>query len=365
MELDFQAHTRDIRTYSAGQVIFSEGDVGDALFVLLEGEVAISLQGRELDRLTPRSIFGEMALIEDRPRSASAIAVSECQLLRVGRAQFANLVRLAPEFALRVMTVMSDRLRHLMDEELERLRMEEELKIGQQIQLSLLPEKCPPFPGWEFAAAYQAAREVGGDFYDFIQVPEDPRRLHLVIADVTGKGVPASLFMASSRMALRAEASIGLGPAETLRRTNRLISLDVCSPLLLSAFYATLDTATGRLSFANAGHEWPVWLHEATGQIDYLQARGLLLRAFADVEYEEQEIVVAPGDTLVLFTDGVTEARDATGELFGDERLQQIIAARDWQSADELLQVIVSSVEAFRGLTPPSDDLTLVVIRRL
>ena len=167
-----------------------------------------------------------------------------------------------------------------MKEEIERQRLQEELKIGRRIQQSLLPQKCPVFPGWEFAAIYRSAREVGGDFYDFILPPEDPERLHIVIADVTGKGVPAALFMATSRAAMRAESVSTLRPSEALGKVNRLVTLDTRSPLFLGAFYATLETKTGRLTFANGGHEWPLWLHKESGEVSYLEARGLVLGCF-------------------------------------------------------------------------------------
>jgi serine phosphatase RsbU (regulator of sigma subunit) len=256
----------------------------------------------------------------------------------------------------------------LHQEEIKQQRMEEELAIARQIQLSLLPEDCPIVPGWEFAAAYQPARVVGGDLYDFLELPGEPRQLGLVIADVTDKGVPAALFMAFSRTIVRTEAmsSRNRNPAAALSRANRSIVRDIQSDsrLFLSAFYATLDTVSGRLAYANGGHMWPLWLRSASGEVQPLAARGIILGVFSDIELEECEIEVAPGDLLVFYTDGVTEARGADGQMFDEERLRAAVASNPEASAQQVLQAIVEAVEAFVGDIPQSDDLTLFVIKR-
>ncbi|MCP4516289.1 MAG: SpoIIE family protein phosphatase, partial [Delftia sp.] len=198
------------------------------------------------------------------------------------------LMALAAQAAIAIETV---RL-HL--EQVERQRLEEELAIGRQIQLSLLPEACPVIPGWEFAAVYQAARQVGGDLYDFFTLPDQPLQLGMVIADVTGKGVPAALFMAFGRTVIRMESRTGRNPAAVLEQVNRLILQDGRSRLFLTAFYATLDTHSGRLLYANGGHNWPLWLQSATGECQKLKSRSFLLGAFEDIELEERQIDVAP-----------------------------------------------------------------------
>lgn len=252
----------------------------------------------------------------------------------------------------------------LHEEEIKRQRLEEELAIGHQIQLSLLPKRFPDIPGWEIAAVYRSARQVGGDLYDIFVTPDEPYRLRMVIADVTGKGVPAALFMASSRTVIRAESSNGQGPAATLRRANRFITRDIHSRLFLSAFYATLDTRDGSLVYANAGHDWPLLLHADSGDVEQLKASGFVLGAFPDINLEEGRIGVNPGDKLVFYTDGITEARNSEDHLFGEERLSELMAKNAGSSAQQLLDLIVESVEQFIGDTPRSDDLTLFVVGR-
>ena len=360
----FHKRKDDLKSYLAGQVIFEEGQSGDEMFIVVDGQVSITNQGRPINAVLPGSFFGEMALVDDGLRSGTATALVDSQLLPINKENFLRLIQESPDFGIDVMSVMSKRLRRLVDEEVKHQRMEEELKIGRQIQESLLPDACPSFPGWELAAFYRAARHVGGDLYDFIVDPEEPGRMQLVIADVTGKGVPAALFMASYRMTFRTIALEGHGPAETLRRANRLITLDSRPPLFLTAFIATLDSQNTRLSFANAGHEKPLWYHHDSGEIEPLISRGMLLGAFDEIPVEEKEISVAPGDLLVFFTDGVTEARNAGGDFFGDEGLLAALTSRRWQGANQLLQVIVKAVDDFAGDIPAADDLTLVVVKR-
>lgn len=248
-------------------------------------------------------------------------------------------------------------------QEIERQRMEEELSVGRRIQLSLLPQACPDSPGWAFAASYRAAREVSGDFYDFFEAPDDPAQLRIVIGDVTDKGVPAALMMAFSRALIRAESTSGRNPAEVLERVNRAIVWNR-SRLLLTAFYAALDRRSGRMTFASGGHDWPLWLKAATGECLELETRGVVLGALNEIPLVDRVIDLAPGDLVVCFTDGVTEAQNAERQMFGLERLKAVVKASRHAGAQRVLTAIVEAVEGFVGDTPQSDDLTVVVIKR-
>ena len=348
----------------AGTIIVREGERGDEMFVVLEGELSISRHGKQIDYLGPGMVLGEMAMIDNRPRSATATTTTPCSLIRLDRAGFRDLVSRSPEFALRVMNIMSVRTRRLIEEESRRQRMEEELAIGRRIQLSLLPPACPLVPGYEFAAGYRAAREVGGDLYDFIIQPDKPNLVHIVVADVTGKGVPAALYMAVSRTLMHTYALDGNHPSQALLRVNQFIREDKASPLFLSAFYAVLDTNVHCLTYANAGHNPPIWLQPSTGDIDFLNARGIVLGAFDTFIPEERLCFLQPGDYVVFYTDGITEARNARGDFFDDEGLEAVVAARQWKSADELLPAIIGAAEEFPSATPQADDYTVVVLRR-
>jgi sigma-B regulation protein RsbU (phosphoserine phosphatase) len=253
----------------------------------------------------------------------------------------------------------------LHQESLKRQRMVQELSVARQIQLDLLPTAPPVVQGWEFAAHYRPARMVGGDFYDFFDLPGKSGEWGLVIADVADKGVPSALYMALSRTVIRTTAFTGRSPASTLMRANKLILNDSRSDLFLSGCYAKLDTSTGRLIYCNAGHNPPLWLRVDEGEFVELRTRGIILGAFADIELDERRVDVACGDLLVFYTDGVTEAVTLYEEEFGVERLREVIAAHAQGSAQEVLQAIVDAVNAFEADTPPSDDLTLVVVKRV
>ncbi|MGD2158717.1 MAG: SpoIIE family protein phosphatase [Anaerolineales bacterium] len=249
-------------------------------------------------------------------------------------------------------------------EEIERNRMEEELEVGRQIQLSILPDTVPKFPGWEFAATNRSALQVGGDFYDFFDLPDKSGKLGIVIADVMDKGVPAALFMALSRTVIRTTALSGRHPSRALIRANELILKDSRASLFLSAIYAELDTESGQLIFANAGHNRPIWLQMHTGACEVLVSDGVILAAFDEIELEEKSITIIPGDILVLYTDGLTDAQNGEGRSFGEARLCEVIRENKESSAHQMLITILKSVHQFSGDTSLSDDLTLIILKR-
>ena len=253
----------------------------------------------------------------------------------------------------------------LHQQEIKRQRLDKELAVGQQIQLSLLPESSPTISGWEFASIYQSARQVGGDFYNIFELPGSPRRIGMLIADVTGKGVPAALFMAFSRTIIHTTSLHGENPATVLQKANQLIHQDNRSKIFLTAFYAILEVETGRLTYASAGHNWPLWIPANTGIYSELSAMGFLLGAFDEIELEEHEIQLTTGDVLAFFTDGVPEAMNIHGDMFGEERLQATLTTSYQGSAEKVLQSIVGTVREFTGDIPQSDDFTLFVVKRV
>jgi serine phosphatase RsbU (regulator of sigma subunit) len=252
----------------------------------------------------------------------------------------------------------------LYQETLKRQRLVEELSVARKIQLSLLPKAPPKVSGWEFAAFYRPARQIGGDFYDFIELPGKPGQWGILIADVADKGVASALYMALCRTVIRTTAISGRSPASALMRANDLILQDSQSDLFLTTFYAKLDTDTGRLVYSNAGHNPPLWLKVNDGECQPLSAHGIILGAFPDVELEDQRVDIAPGDLLVFYTDGVTEAIDSSQKEFGLGRLQAVVEAHTDASARQILEAVVDAVDAYTGEAPPFDDLTMVVVRR-
>ena len=256
------------------------------------------------------------------------------------------------------MAVESDRLA---GEAAEQERLARELEVAQEIQVSFLPESHPALPGWEIAAHWRSARHVGGDFYDFLRLPNG--HLGLVIADVADKGIPAALFMALSRTLVRVSALSGRGPAKALERANQLILSDARSDLFVTIFYAVIDPAAGQVLYTSAGHNPPL-LVRANGQIENLRCPGIALGVLEEIQLREKETYLDSGDMLVLYTDGVTEAINADQEEFGIERLAEIVIAGRHEPAADILAHVDTSVTTFAAGQPPFDDLTLVIARR-
>jgi len=258
------------------------------------------------------------------------------------------------------LAVQNDRL---LQERAQRERLERELQFAHELQEAFMPSGLPHLPGWELAATWQAAREVGGDFYDFFELPDG--KLGLVIADVADKGMPAALFMSLTRTLVRAAALEAASPAGVLARVNDLLVPDAQDGMFVTAFYAVLSLQTGQLAYASAGHSPPLLLRPRTGEEEWLRTEGMVLGVLEGIHFGERIVALEPGDVLVFYTDGVTEAFSPGGDIYGEGRLQVAIESAADTPAQALLEAICASVSDFAGDNPPSDDLTLMVLRRL
>src|SRR5215204_1477901 len=205
---------------------------------------------------------------------------------------------------------------------IERERIEQELKVARSIQHASLPEELPDLEGWQIAPYYQPAREVGGDFYDFFELEDG--RLGIVVGDATGKGVPAALVMASARSMLRAVARASNSPGDVLRRVNDALVTDIPPNMFVTCFYAILDPKSGSLTYANAGHDLP-YLHRDS-DAEELRARGMPLGLMPGMGYEEKQTILEAGEAALLYSDGLVEAHDPEGEMFGFPRLRALVA---------------------------------------
>jgi serine phosphatase RsbU (regulator of sigma subunit) len=240
-----------------------------------------------------------------------------------------------------------------------RVRVEQELRIARSIQQASLPKEVPQLEGWQIAPHYQPAREVGGDFYDFFELEDG--RLGIVVGDATGHGVPAALVMASARSMLGAVAQASDSPGDVLRRVNDPLATDIPDNMFVTCFYAILDPKSASLSYANAGHDLP-YLHHS-GDCEELRARGMPLGLMPGMSYEEQEIELDVGEGVFFYSDGLVEAHDPKGEMFGFPRLRALIDehAEEKSLGDFLMEELYSFVgEGWEQ----EDDITLLTLKR-
>ncbi len=242
----------------------------------------------------------------------------------------------------------------------ERERMDQELRVARVIQETLLPKEVPALPGWHLAADWRPARAVSGDFYDFIAFPSG--KLGLIMGDVTDKGVPAALVMATTRSVLRSTAERLLSPAVVLEQTNNLLCPNIPPNMFITCLYAVLDPATGKLEFANAGHNLP-YLFNSQG-VRELRATGMPLGLMPDMIYEEKEAELAAGDSLIIYSDGLIEAHNPQGEMFGFPRLRELLVGR--QGDEGVIQLLVDQLAEFTGPGwEQEDDVTFLTLGRV
>lgn len=245
---------------------------------------------------------------------------------------------------------------------LEKERMSKELDIARKIQFSMLPKACPVLEGWQFAAFYQPARQIGGDFYDFIRLPQG--RIGLAMADVVDKGVPAALTMSLSRAIVRSIAGSGAGPAAILEQSNQVLLNDQIANAFVTTLFASLDPASGQMDLANAGHNRPLWYSDTTGAVDEIKTQGMALGLYANLTIEQKMLEILPGDVLLFYTDGLTEAMNTQDEFYGEDQLAEVFGANHYQDAEGILDMIRASWLAFTIGTEQADDVSMVVVKR-
>lgn len=392
------------RHLEAGEILFHQGDVGHECFVILDGslEVLTFVNGAELqlEVYPPGQLIGEMALIDRSPRSATVRAVEVSQLVVLNEESFKALIGSNPELAMSMLRNSTTRVRNTnqrMISDLERKnaellkayqqlqaaqaelirlnRLEEELAVARRIQQSFLPRELPRIPGWEIGAYSRGAQAVGGDFYDCIPLADG--RLGLVVADACGKGVTAALFVVLTRSLLRAasiapwifQGGVALDAESILTGALWMTNDYICrehsdSGMFITLFYAVLDLHSGELAYVNAGHNPPL-LMSADGERIVETGEGTLpIGIMGNQNYEVLRGRIAPGERLVAFSDGITEAMNVAGEPWNDERLHAVLRAHPAAGAAELVETVVREADDYATGAPQADDMTILVIKR-
>ena len=271
------------------------------------------------------------------------------------RARGDELGRLASVFEVMVVNVEQQRKNEQLAAAHKR-----ELEMAVRVQSQLIPTRLPQHPGWDFAASWQPAREVSGDYYDF--VPKQGQ-LGLVIADVSGKGMHAALFMASTRSILRARASLPLATTEIVSQANTLLCEDAAQGMFVTLCYAELEPGSGRLKYVNCGHNPPLWYRAETRAVRELDPTAPCLGVLEPLECEERRLELGRGDVLLFYTDGFTEAFDEREQQFGEERLAAALRERAQGTPAEILAEIQARLDAFVGSAAQSDDRTIVIVK--
>jgi phosphoserine phosphatase RsbU/P len=379
-------------SYVADTILFHEGEHGDRFYIVVEGQIAIiKALGTADERLLgvrgPGEFVGEMSLLNrDGLRTASVRVRAGTKVLELTRADFDALLYRHPSLAYEMLRVMSARLseshqrtmRDLHEKNrrlaaayadlqaaqaqiIEQETMARELRLAREIQESMLPRSLPRPAGLDIGARMLPARMVGGDFYDLF--PLDADKLGIVIGDVSGKGVPAALFMALTCSLMRAEAARALAPEDALRRVNQQLIGRNAKGMFVTLLYSVLHLPTRTLTLVRAGHDLPLMCDATGALLPLARGRGHPLGLFPAPILDKQTATLPPGCTLLLYTDGATETPDAQGELFGLERLEAALRGEPCTSAQALCDNLVQRLATYRGAAPQADDITLVVAR--
>lgn len=244
----------------------------------------------------------------------------------------------------------------------EKGKLEKEMQMARNVQASLLPQEPPQFSGWEFAAKWLPARLVAGDYYDFLQLPND--EMGVLIADVTDKGLAAALFMVFSHSTFRNAVQRSSTPSQALTRANQVICTESTHGLYVTLFYAQINPVLGEVTYVNAGHNPAIYFNAAKDAFQLLPATGMILGVDAAAVYQEFTLAMEPNDFLILYTDGVVDSENPSGELYGMERFESFLWENRTLQVDELQARLVRVLDDFRGSAPMFDDITMVFVRR-
>ncbi len=380
------------RDYPRGSVLFREGEAGDRFYLIVSGEISIYKDmapsgERLIGKRGAGEFIGEMSLLNpDGMRTASARLETDARLLELTRQDFNALIQQEPGITYQMLRVLSERLGAAHDESVRDLKeknrqlqqayaelqaaqeqiiekkvLERELKQAQEIQAGMLPRALPRIKGFEIGALMLPARMVGGDFYDVIRIDGD--RLALAIGDVSGKAMPAALFMALTLSLIRAEARHDPEPLNVLRRVNAHLVTASEQGMFVTLIYGLLDRTTREFRYVRAGHEFPLLLQPDDRAIFISEGGGQLIGVFPHPILPLQRVVLEAGCGLLLFTDGVTEARNPAGQFFPLQHAAGELAGIARRGAQDYCQALAEEVLRFQGDAPQADDITVLLVR--
>lgn len=354
----------------AGEALFNEGEPGDAVYLVEAGQLSLRSGGVEVLTRRRGECVGEFALLDEQPRSTAALAATDVRLLRLGRTDFQAAMTSSPEIARGIFRMLTGKLRQEVERkvaaELEQVRWRQDLVRAHEIQTGMLPPAILRRPDLAVAGYCHTAEAVGGDYYDRIELPSG--EVALVVADVTGHAFYSGMFAAMAKSCLHVQVRVDHTPAAVLEALARTLALSIEPGLLMTCCYVVLDPAAGRLCFANAGHPYG-YLRRAGDEaaLTRLAALDPLLGVDAPgvARHQVCELTWRPGDLLVLYSDGITEAQSPDGDRFGHVRLEACIQAAPDGDPEQVRDAILAALCAYTGGRAAADDRTLVVARAL
>lgn len=390
-ELDKILSALDVKELADREILFREGDLGDHFYVVMRGELEVLMaEGKSeellLNVLSVGEYFGEMSLImPGGHRTASVRARGDSTLLSMSRLQFLDLTKKYPALSHSMVRVLSQRLdaantqtfRDLTEKNrqlqiaydelkaaqaqlIEKERLERELQVAADIQLSILPDELPVVDEFDFGARILPARQVGGDLYDVFLLRDG--QVGVLIGDVADKGVPSAIFMARAHALIMAEADIGMTAGEVLQVVNRHITRLQKSTQFVTVLYGILNLETRLFSYARAGHETPLLLHP-DGTVERIpHSSGMALGLWDTVTLDERTITLEPGSTLLLYTDGMTDCRNTHGESFGVDRIKTHLGGLSNVNAQQVCDHMLGTLINYQDGSKQDDDVTLVAV---
>jgi serine phosphatase RsbU (regulator of sigma subunit)/anti-sigma regulatory factor (Ser/Thr protein kinase) len=348
--------------HKKGDLLFKAGDRADKMYYVARGSLKLPEIGKVVKE---GEVIGEMGILSPfHARTASAVCEEDLEAYTISKEDVIRLFNRDSALAFQLVHLCIKRfIENLRAETEAKERIQSELRIARDIQASMLPRVFPPFPGrteFDIFAVMEPAKEVGGDFYDFFLV--DDKHLCVVIGDVSGKGVPAALFMAICKTLLKTEALRGLSPGDILALVNRTLIPDNEAMMFVTVFLLILNVETGEIRYSNGGHPPPL-VSTGPGRFELLEGpTGTVLGAVDGIPYSTTARILKPGDIVFLYTDGMSEAMNANQELFSDARLKSRLCQGTGKCAAELIRHMRAAVEAFADGTPPSDDITMAAL---
>ena len=349
--------------FRKGEFLFKIGERAEKLYYINKGVIRLP----ELNcNVKAGQVIGEMGIFSPgKERTASAVAEDEVETYTMGCDEVKRLFSRDPGLGINMIQLSIKRMiENLKAETAARERIKTELRVARDIQASMLPRTFPPFPGrkdFEIYAMMEPAKEVGGDLYDFFLV--DEKRLCVIVGDVSGKGVPAALFMAISKALLKSEAMRGYSASEIVARVNNLISPENPECMFVTVFCLILNTETGEAECCSGGHNAPL-LCTNGGAVNYLDTpSGMVVGFQANSDYQSKTIRLKPGEMLLLYTDGVTEAQNPRSECFSENRLRECVSALRHLELREVIDGVKREVVLHAQTQPQSDDITMLALK--